>query len=127
MDVLPAIPDDNTQDLSEKVGENLTSDAILITDKELRTWQRSNPVGFAAWFKNQMKAQFELGRKQLADTLREDVEEEEGPMTDQQFVTWAIGQLVANREYAFRRKMDGARNAQVDTELLRPSVGIAPP
>jgi Cyclic GMP-AMP synthase DncV-like, nucleotidyltransferase domain len=75
MDVLPAIPDNNTQDLIEQVGENLTSDAILITDKELREWQRSNPVGFAAWFKGQMMNQFEQRRIQLAETLRERVED----------------------------------------------------
>ena len=39
LDVLPALPDDEG-----------AQDSILITDTELRLWQHSNPIGYAAWF-----------------------------------------------------------------------------
>lgn len=42
LDVLPAIPD-----LSAGPG---SEDGILITDHDVRTWLRSNPLGFAKWF-----------------------------------------------------------------------------
>lgn len=43
LDVLPAIPD--------AAG---ATDAILITDTELRLWQHSNPIAFATWFHSVM-------------------------------------------------------------------------
>ena len=46
MDVLPAIPDDEANVYSLRS----QADAILITDRELRAWQHSNPGGFADWF-----------------------------------------------------------------------------
>ena len=55
MDILPAIPD------NEK-----TNNSILITDKELRLWQHSNPKGYTAWFKSRMKAAFNKRRLVLA-------------------------------------------------------------
>lgn len=39
LDVLPAVPDAEG-----------APDSILITDTELRMWQHSNPIGYAAWF-----------------------------------------------------------------------------
>jgi hypothetical protein len=39
LDVLPSIPDDE-----------LPPTGILLTDKELREWQHSNPIGYAEWF-----------------------------------------------------------------------------
>lgn len=46
VDVLPALPDD--QD---------TGTGIIITDREVSAWQFSNPVGYAAWFHNAMRAE----------------------------------------------------------------------
>ena len=46
MDVLPAIPDDEAAVYSLRN----QGDAILITDRELRAWQHSNPKGYADWF-----------------------------------------------------------------------------
>jgi hypothetical protein len=40
LDVLPSIPDE----------EHLPT-GILLTDKELREWQHSNPIGYAEWFR----------------------------------------------------------------------------
>jgi hypothetical protein len=56
LDVLPAIP-------------NLEArpDGILITDRELHEWQRSNPLAFAAWFRLQAETEFLAKRVRLAE------------------------------------------------------------
>lgn len=43
MDVLPAVPDTSP--------ERGSDDGILITDHDVRSWQRSDPRGYALWFK----------------------------------------------------------------------------
>lgn len=63
MDVLPAIPDEDGPD-----------DSILITDKELRLWQHSDPIGYAHWFWERMKLRAEEQLKSLAESLRMSVE-----------------------------------------------------
>ncbi|WP_199714783.1 nucleotidyltransferase domain-containing protein [Micromonospora radicis] len=42
LDVLPTIPD-----------ADLPPTGILLTDKQLRLWQHSNPIGYATWFQQQ--------------------------------------------------------------------------
>lgn len=59
LDVLPAIPNPETR-----------PSGILITDRELREWQRSNPLAFAAWFKRQAEAEFVAKRLRLAEAAR---------------------------------------------------------
>jgi len=61
MDVLPALPDLDG-----------VPNAILLTDKELRAWQRSNPIDYAAWFSR--KQEYELTRLREALAKRMDVE-----------------------------------------------------
>ncbi len=56
LDVLPAIP-------NPEVGGT----AILITDRDLHEWQRSNPRAFARWFRSQATAEFEAKRAMLAE------------------------------------------------------------
>jgi hypothetical protein len=56
LDVLPAIP--NT---------DAGPTAILITDRELRAWQFSDPLAFAAWFKRQAEAEAVAKRLRLAE------------------------------------------------------------
>lgn len=75
MDILPAIPDHEINGIARTIGANLASSAILITDKDLREWQRSNPVGYAGWFKERMRVQFNAKRMLLAESLRASVEE----------------------------------------------------
>ncbi|HPM38250.1 MAG TPA: nucleotidyltransferase [candidate division Zixibacteria bacterium] len=55
LDILPATPDGQ-----------MGSDAILIPDKRLSCWKCSNPKGYAVWFMNRMRPQFESQRKALA-------------------------------------------------------------
>jgi hypothetical protein len=59
LDVLPAIP-------NPEGGES----AILITDRELRNWQFSNPLAYAAWFKAQSQLEFLQKRMVLAEAAR---------------------------------------------------------
>ena len=63
IDILPAIPD------YQKRNSN-----ILITDKELQLWQKSNPKGYAEWFSFRMKDVFKKRRILLAEELKTDVE-----------------------------------------------------
>lgn len=58
MDVLPAIPD-----------AEATSNAILITDRELRNWQHSNPLDYAKWFEGRMAREFAEARAVLAKRM----------------------------------------------------------
>ena len=75
MDILPSIPDDDTQELASLIGSNLAAGAILVTDKELHEWQRSNPSGYAEWFKERMKVQYAAKRLQMAESLRTSIEQ----------------------------------------------------
>lgn len=68
MDILPAIPDDDTSLLSYG-GEQL-----LITDRELRNWQSSNPKGYAAWFRARSILAPLTSRDLMADAARVDIE-----------------------------------------------------
>ncbi len=71
MDVLPAIPDD-------KAAENNVrdlQDAILITDKELYSWQCSNPRGYANWFNEQQILDLQESRLVTAKAANVDVED----------------------------------------------------
>jgi hypothetical protein len=63
MDVLPAIPD----------VEALPT-GILLTDKQLSEWQRSDPIAYAEWFKRQMEQQFNRRRKMLAAEARKSID-----------------------------------------------------
>lgn len=51
LDVLPSVPDPEHR-----------PDGILLTDKDLREWQHSNPIGYAQWFQQ---------RSELARTVLE--------------------------------------------------------
>jgi hypothetical protein len=85
MDILPALPDGKAfMLLLEERG--LSTDwpnlAVAITDKTLPNyeqidadWLRSNPKGYAEWFKERMKIQFEAQRKFLAESIRAGVED----------------------------------------------------
>lgn len=59
LDVLPAIP-------NPEGGPS----AILITDKELRNWQFSDPLAYAEWFKAQSELEFVQKRMVLAEAAR---------------------------------------------------------
>ena len=85
MDILPAIPDGSSfKQLLEASGHSGDWDdqAIAITDKTLpnyghlnNEWPRSNPRGYAEWFKLQMKTQFETLRMALAESFLARIED----------------------------------------------------
>lgn len=62
MDILPAIPNDEGRDSGGYQSET----KILITDKDVREWQHSNPKGYANWFRKQMEYQFQEKRAAMA-------------------------------------------------------------
>jgi hypothetical protein len=62
MDVLPALPD-----------AKRPPNAILLTDKDLRTWQHSDPIDYATWFHHRMHEEFIRLSKALAVETRMDV------------------------------------------------------
>jgi hypothetical protein len=85
MDILPAIPDDPTFIESlERVGipDGWAKHAICLTDNTFWNydlydddWPRSNPRGYAAWFKERMRVQYEARRKMIADSMRAEIED----------------------------------------------------
>lgn len=70
LDVLPAIPDENA---AENNVRDL-DDAILITDKELRSWRFSNPRGYANWFNEQQIMTLNERRRTMAKAANVDIE-----------------------------------------------------
>lgn len=64
MDVLPSIPDADGDET-----------AILITDRDLRDWQHSNPIGYANWFHARMADEFAIRKTELAESIQARAEE----------------------------------------------------
>jgi hypothetical protein len=94
LDVLPAIPNPDG-------GES----AILITDRELRNWQFSDPLAYAAWFKAQSKLEFVQKRMVLAEAARTPPQE----IPDWQVKTTlheVVQVLKAHRNEHFRDELD---------------------
>lgn len=58
MDVLPTIPDPDSH-----------GQGLLITDKAVRMWQQSDPVGFIAWFHERLAEEQAHERAMLAKSL----------------------------------------------------------
>lgn len=64
MDVLPSIPNIERPPTG-----------ILLTDTELKLWQKSNPVAYADWFYERMRVVFYQKRAALAESIQAKVEE----------------------------------------------------
>lgn len=88
MDILPAIPDDGLFKVALreiKIPVDRIETAIVITDNTDKNqsnynqislnWLRSNPKGYAAWFKEKMRRQFEIQQKKYAESTQAKVEE----------------------------------------------------
>ena len=79
MDILPAIPDDYNWLIQLGVPYVFARHAICITDKDrwhlIPGWPRSNPKGYAGWFRQRMITVFESQRKFLAEQLRANIED----------------------------------------------------
>jgi hypothetical protein len=85
MDIVPAVPNSTRQRLlleARGLDTRWSNTAIVITDIRSPTyevishdWQRSNPKGYADWFRLRMGAIFERRRRVLADSIRASVED----------------------------------------------------
>ena len=82
MDILPAISDNYGWLLENRVSEDYAQHAICITDKNSENyaaysedWNKSNPVGYANWFKDQMKVQLQSRRRILAEKRSVSIEQ----------------------------------------------------
>jgi hypothetical protein len=84
MDILPALPDEYFKQklLEHRSSEEFADGAIAITDNTLPNysrldsdWPKSNPKGYAAWFKRRMESQFTAQKQMLAESLRAKVDD----------------------------------------------------
>jgi len=85
MDILPAVPDADGYRLfleSRSTSAEWTEHAIAITDNELPNytkisddWPRSNPNGYAEWFKTRMEVRFLEARKMAAESIQASIED----------------------------------------------------
>ena len=82
LDIVPSIPDFQTEIVlleSRGVPKVIANNALCITDNE--TWDyatdfpKSNPEGYALWFQEQMKVEFQRKRMLLAESLNMSVDE----------------------------------------------------
>ena len=64
LDVLPSIPN-----------EERMPTGILLSDKDLRLWQKSNPVAYAEWFKERMAGIFQKRAAMLAQSMEASIED----------------------------------------------------
>lgn len=64
LDILPSIPN-----------EERHPTGILLSDKELRLWQKSNPVAYAEWFKERMTVIFQKRAAVLAKSMGANIED----------------------------------------------------
>lgn len=79
LDVLPAIPDDYAWLVDLGVPKEWAESAICVTDRKTwgsdSEWPRSNPKGYAAWFKDRMLTRLEEAKRALAFEKQATVEE----------------------------------------------------
>ena len=83
MDVLPAIPDDGNYLIAHGINPDYCEAPICLTDNKKKkqyysldaVWHRSNPKGYAQWFRHQMSLQLFEARQRLAAELRTSVDQ----------------------------------------------------
>ena len=79
LDILPAIPDDHEWLIALGIPEKLAQHAICITDQKTwdicDDWPKSNPQGYAEWFREQMRVVYEKQRAIVALKERADVQD----------------------------------------------------
>ena len=126
MDILPSIPESDTIKWmlqSWGVPDGITENAIAITDNTLANyacldedWLKSNPKGYAEWFKERMKIQFETRRMILAKSIAakaEDVPDYKVKTTLQR----AIQLLKRHRDIMFENDCDDKPISMIITTL----------
>ncbi|MHA1227216.1 MAG: nucleotidyltransferase [Candidatus Hodarchaeales archaeon] len=96
MDIIPAIPDSERGDT-----------AILVPDRKLSDWTKSDPKEYAKWFMARIKDQYDLLRAELAKKELKEVEEVPDYFVKTQ-LQQAIQLMKRHRDIAFQegRKKD---------------------
>lgn len=103
LDALPAIPD-----------EEAVPDGILLTDRNLRAWQHSNPIAYSAWFYTVMADEFSQRRTVLAKQMQvDDVPDWRVKTTLQR----AVQALKRHRDLYFAERSDEAPASIIITTL----------
>jgi len=107
MDILPAVPDTSP--------ERGSDDGILITDHDVRSWQRSDPRGYAAWFKQVAREEVLLKEALLA---KRGVDVDEVPAwTSKTTLQLAVQALKRHRDIYFSGRLDKRPSSIVITTL----------
>lgn len=79
LDIVPAIPDEYNWLISLGVPGVWAKHAVCITDNKYwnysNDWPKSNPEGYALWFIERMKVQYNFKRQLLAENLKMRIEE----------------------------------------------------
>jgi hypothetical protein len=79
LDILPAVPDDSTELVRVGVPPDLARYAVCITDRQTwdahADWPKSNPKGYALWFREQMRVILETRRRAKAKRIQASVEQ----------------------------------------------------
>ncbi|MFW6114134.1 MAG: nucleotidyltransferase [bacterium] len=102
MDLLPAIPDDEG-----RLGFTpQCATRILVTDRDLREWQHSNPIGYAEWFKSRMAIQFREKRAALAAEMAKAAAEDVPEYKVKTPLQRAIQILKRHRDFHFQNDKD---------------------
>ncbi|WP_160669296.1 nucleotidyltransferase domain-containing protein [Pseudarthrobacter sp. ATCC 49987] len=107
MDILPAVPDTSP--------ERGSDDGILITDHDVRSWQRSDPRGYAAWFKQVAREEVMLKEALLA---KRGVDVDAVPdWTHKTTLQLAVQALKRHRDIYFTGRLDKRPSSIVITTL----------
>lgn len=107
MDILPAVPDTSP--------ERGSDDGILITDHDVRSWQRSDPRGYAAWFKQVAREEVMLKEALLA---KRGVDVDAVPdWTRKTTLQLAVQALKRHRDIYFTDRLDQRPSSIVITTL----------
>jgi len=106
MDVLPAIPDDTPE---------ATSTSILITDREQEKWLNSDPIAFADWFQDTMRA--ELIQLEEAVVAKRMEIEQAPPSARKTMLQRAVQALKRHRDMYFQGATEDAPASIIITTL----------
>ena len=110
MDILPAILDPD--------GDH---NSILLTDRNLREWQHSNPIGYSEWFRGRMADEFIRLREEAAITMAamdvEDVPEWKVKTTLQR----TVQALKRHRDIYFKDRVEHRPTSIIITTLAAKS------
>lgn len=127
MDIVPALPDNET--FSRLIRESPVSfsfakTAIGITDREhpsyrivTSEWPRGNPKGYAEWFRNRMKVQFERRKTAYVARMTESRAAEEVPDYKIKTPLQQVIQLIKRHRDSFFELIDHSPSSIVVTTL----------